>query len=84
MTTWIASKGYDMVSKAANWMSPIIVFAFLACGFVALGQLGVNDFSDFIGIWGEGAEPFPGQRKYTFWHVLLWSCLLYPSDAADE
>ena len=73
LTTWIASKGYDMVSKAANWMSPIIVFAFLACGFVALGQLGVDNFSDFIAIWGEGAEPFPGQRKYTFLHVLLWS-----------
>ena len=29
LTTWIASKGYDMVSKASNWMSPIIVFAFL-------------------------------------------------------
>ena len=73
LTTWIASKGYDMVSKAANWMSPIIVFAFLACGFVALRQLGVDNFSDFTAIWGEGAEPFPGQRKYTFWHVLLWS-----------
>ena len=37
-----------MVSEAANWMSPIIVFAFLACGFVALGQLGVDNFSNFI------------------------------------
>ena len=73
LTTWIAAKGYGMVSKAANWMSPVIVFAFLACGFVALGQLGVNNFSDFIAIWGEGTEPFPGQIKYTFWHVMLWS-----------
>ena len=73
LTTWIASKGYDMVSKAANWMSPIIVFAFLACGIVALGELEVNNFSDFIAIWGQGSNPFPGQIKYTFWHVLLWS-----------
>lgn len=69
----IASKGYDTVSKAANWMSPIIVIAFIACGVVALGQLGVKNFDDFWNIWGEGSEPFPGQLKYTFWHVVIWS-----------
>ena len=69
----IAARGYDTVSKAANWMSPIIVLAFLACGIVALNQLGVTSFSDFWNIWGEGSDPFPGQIKYTFWHVLLWS-----------
>ena len=69
----IAAKGYDTVTKAANWMSPIIVLAFLACGVVALGQLGVSSFSDFWNIWGEGSEPFPGQIKYTFWHVTIWS-----------
>jgi len=69
----IAAKGYDTVSKAANWMSPIIVIAFIACGIVALNQLGVKSFSDFWNIWGEGSDPFPGQIKYTFWHVLMWS-----------
>lgn len=69
----IASKGYDTVSKAANWMSPIIVLAFVACGVVALQQLGVVSFKDFWNIWGEGGEPFPGQIKYTFWHVFFWS-----------
>lgn len=69
----IAARGYDAVSKAANWMSPFIVLAFLACGIVALGQLGVKNFSDFWNIWGEGSDPFPGQIKYTFWHVMLWS-----------
>jgi len=73
LTTWIAARGYGMVSKAANWMSPIIVLAFLACGFVASNQLGIQSFSDFIAVWGEGSEPFPGQIKYTFWHVFLWS-----------
>ena len=71
--TMIAAKGYNMVSKAANWMSPLIVLGFLICGFVALGQLGVKNFSDFWAIWGEGSDPFPGQLKYTFWHVMLWS-----------
>ena len=69
----IAAKGYNTVSKAANYMSPIIVIAFLACGIVALNQLGVKNFSDFWNIWGNGAEPFPGQIKYTFWHVMIWS-----------
>jgi purine-cytosine permease-like protein len=69
----IASKGYDTVSKAANWMSPIIVLGFLACGVVAVQQLGVQSLSDFWNIWGEGSEPFPGQIKYTFWHVVIWS-----------
>lgn len=69
----IASKGYDTVSKAANWMSPVIVLAFIACGIVALNQLNVTSFSDFWNIWGEGSEPFPGQIKFTFWHVVIWS-----------
>jgi len=69
----IAARGYDTVTKAANWMSPIIVVAFIACGVVALKQLGVASFSDFWNIWGEGSEPFPGQIKFTFWHVVIWS-----------
>lgn len=69
----IAARGYDTVSKAANWMSPIIVLGFLACGIVALNQLGVASLSDFWNIWGEGSEPFAGQIKYTFWHVVIWS-----------
>ncbi|MGB0429567.1 MAG: hypothetical protein ACPGLV_03775, partial [Bacteroidia bacterium] len=51
----------------------IIVIAFIACGVVALSQLGVSSFSDFWNIWGEGSEPFPGQIKFTFWHVVIWS-----------
>ena len=69
----VASKGYDTVSEVANWLAPFIVLAFLACGIVALGQLGVKDFTGFWNIWGEGSEPFPGQIKYTFWHVVMWS-----------
>ncbi|UAB82650.1 hypothetical protein INR75_10390 [Zunongwangia sp. SCSIO 43204] len=69
----VAAKGYGMVAKAANWMSPIIVAAFVICGIVSLVNLDVHSFSDFWNIWGEGSEPFPGQIKYTFWHVFLWS-----------
>lgn len=69
----IAARGYDSVSKAANWMAPFIVLAFIAAGIVALGQLEVKSFADFWNIWGQGSEPFPGQIKYTFWHVVIWS-----------
>mgnify|MGYP001828324278 CR=1 FL=1 len=69
----VAARGYNSVSKAANWMAPLIILAFLACGLVALGQLGVSNFSEFWALWGEGSAPFPGQIKYTFWHVVLWS-----------
>ncbi|MEZ4956462.1 MAG: hypothetical protein R2825_23090 [Saprospiraceae bacterium] len=69
----IAARGYNTVAKAANWMAPVIVLGFLASGIVALGQLGVGSFSDFWNIWGEGSEPFHGQIKYTFWHVVIWS-----------
>ncbi len=69
----IAAKGYDTVSKVANWMSPLVVLAFLAIGVVALIQLEVSSFSDFWAIWGKGTEPFPEQIKFTFWHVVIWS-----------
>ncbi|HMQ47879.1 MAG TPA: hypothetical protein PKA00_10510 [Saprospiraceae bacterium] len=71
--TFIAAKGFQTVTKAANVMSPIIVTGFLVAGISALGQLDVKNFSDFWNIWGEGSEPFPGQIKYTFWHVVIWS-----------
>lgn len=71
----IAAKGYDTVSKAANWMSPFLIVAFVACGVVALGQLDVKSFGDFWNVWGEGREPMAGQIKYTFWHVVMWSWL---------
>lgn len=69
----IAAKGYDTVSRAANYMAPIILLGFLLSGIVALRQLGVQSFADFWAIWGEGSEPFPGQIKYGFWHVVIWS-----------
>lgn len=71
--TFIAAKGFQTVSKAANYMSPIIVLGFVLAGVSALRQLGVHSFSDFWNIWGEGSDPYPGQIKYTFWHVVIWS-----------
>jgi purine-cytosine permease-like protein len=69
----IAARGYNSVVRAANYMVPLIVFGFFAAGFISLRQLGVHNFSDFWNVWGEGSEPFPGQIKYSFWHVMMWS-----------
>lgn len=69
----VAAKGYNVVSRFANVAAPWMVLIFLACGIVALHQLEIRSFSDFWMIWGDGSEPFPGQIKYTFWHVVLWS-----------
>ena len=69
----IAANGFATVSKAANYMAPMIILAFVICGFVSLKQLEVVSFGDFWAIWGEGSTPFPGQIKYTFWHVCFWS-----------
>ncbi|MBI5917600.1 MAG: hypothetical protein HY842_19700 [Bacteroidetes bacterium] len=71
--TFVAAKGYNSVSRIANIAVPWMVLVFVACGIVALKQLNVNSLSDFWNVWGEGREPFPGQVKFTFWHVLLWS-----------
>ncbi len=72
----VAAKGYESVSRFANIAAPWMVIVFLACGIVALRQLNVQSFQDVWAIWGEGSDPFPGQMKFTFWHVMFfaWFC----------
>ena len=74
--SFVAAKGYDTVSKFANIIAPWMIIVFLVAGIVSTGRLGVNSFSDFWAIWGEGSDPFPGQIKFTFWHVVFfaWFC----------
>ena len=59
--------------KSSQLYGPNHRTRFLLSGIVALRQLGVQSFADFWAIWGEGSEPFPGQIKYGFWHVAIWS-----------
>jgi purine-cytosine permease-like protein len=76
----VAAKGYDAVARVANVSAPWMVLVFLACGIVALPQLGVHSLSDFWMIAKEriwtGGEPLTGQVKFTFWHVVFfaWFC----------
>lgn len=72
----VAAKGYDAVSRFSNIAAPWMVMVFLIAGIVAAKRLGVNSISDLWAVWGTGSEPFPGQIKFTFWHVMFfaWFC----------
>ena len=76
----VAAKGYDAVARVANIAAPWMILVFLACGIVALPQLGVQSLREFWSVAGEriwtGGEPLPGQVKFTFWHVMFfaWFC----------
>lgn len=76
----VAAKGYDAMVRVANTSVPWMVLVFIACGFVALKQLGISSFGDFWRVAQEriwmGGEPLPGQTKFTFWHVVFfaWFC----------
>jgi purine-cytosine permease-like protein len=77
---FVAAKGYDSVAHVANIAAPWMILVFLACGIVALPQLGVHSLRDVWSvasarIW-TGGEPLPGQVKFTFWHVMFfaWFC----------
>ncbi len=74
--SYVAARGYNMVSKFANIAAPWMVLIFIAIGIVAIIRLNVNSFADFWTIWGEGGEPMGEQIKYTFWHVVIWSWLV--------
>ncbi|MFD2202614.1 purine-cytosine permease family protein [Shivajiella indica] len=74
--SFVAAKGYDSVSRFSNIAAPWMVMVFLIAGIVAAKRLGVNSFADLWAVWGSGSEPFPGQIKFTFWHVVFfaWFC----------
>lgn len=78
--TYVAARGYDAMAKVAEVAAPWMIVIFLACGLVTLPALGVHSPAEFweiakTRIW-KGGEPFPGQPKFTFWHVMFfaWTC----------
>ncbi len=74
--SYVAARGYNLVSRFSNIAAPWMILVFIACGIVALTRLDVHSFSDFWAIWGEGSSPMGGQVKFTFWHVVFWSWLV--------
>lgn len=51
--TFVASFGYSAVSRFANIAAPWMVLVFIACGVVALRQLGVSSYEELKLIWTE-------------------------------
>lgn len=76
----VAALGYEAVSKFANVASPWMVLVFLACGVVALKQLGVNGWSGLEKVWTESivvAQEKEGTgTPMGFWSVTFfaWFC----------
>jgi purine-cytosine permease-like protein len=82
----VAAAGYNVVARFANYAAPWMVLVFIGFGLVGLKDFLVetgttlNSASDFwnlaqTAIW-KGADPLPGQIKFTVWHVLFfaWFC----------
>lgn len=76
----VAAKGYDAMARVAETSVPWMFLVFLACGIIALRELGVTSLSEFwtvaqARIW-KGGDPLPGQTKFTLWHVVFfaWFC----------
>ena len=75
----VASLGYETVAKFANIASPWMVLVFLACGLVALKQLGVSDMSGLEKVWSESilvAQDGSSESTMGFWSVMFfaWFC----------
>ena len=80
LISFVAAYGYKFLAQFANVAVPWMVLVFLAFGVIGLRQLGVTSAGDFwhaaqTVIW-KGGAPFPGQAKFTFWHVTFfaWFC----------
>lgn len=84
--TLVAAYGYKALARFANVAAPWMVAMFLAFGIVALARFKTGVGATLAGpgdLWrlasdviGKGGEPFPGQAKFTFWHVMFfaWFC----------
>ena len=82
----VAAYGYRIVARFANIAAPWMVLVFLTFGVISLRQFmkasgtEIHSISDLwvlakTDIW-RGGEAFPGQIKFTFWHVTFfaWFC----------
>ncbi len=84
--TLVAAYGYRFLARFANIAAPWMVLVFVAFGIIALARfktLSGTPVSSAGDLWGlantviwKGGNPFPGQVKFTFWHVLFfaWFC----------
>ncbi len=82
----VAAAGYQTVAKVANLAAPWMVLVFIIFGWIALKQFIASSGTQISSakdlwhmaetvIW-KGGPAFPGQTKFTFWHVMFfaWFC----------
>jgi NCS1 family nucleobase:cation symporter-1 len=75
----VAAKGYDVVARFANVASPWMVLVFLACGLVALKQIGAANWEGLNAVWNDSitiAQGGKAESTMSFWSVALfaWFC----------
>jgi purine-cytosine permease-like protein len=82
----VAAFGYSFVARIANYAAPWMVLVFVAFGVVGIKEFlaATNTQAHSLGdVWSlcqtaiwKGAEPLPGQVKFTFWHIIFfaWFC----------
>lgn len=79
--TAVAAAGYATVSRVANYAAPLLIFAFAACGVVALRQMGVDTWAELSGgeFWREAVafvQEKDGATQFGFWQIVVfaWLC----------
>lgn len=75
----VAAGGYDRVARFSSRAAPWMILVFLACGLIALADLGVRSPAGFwraatTEIWPGGAPL--AEPRFTLWHVIFfaWLC----------
>lgn len=72
----VAARGYDVVARFANVAAPWMVLVFLACGFVALKQIGAANWEGLNEVWTQSisiARKDSDPVTMGFWSVVLFS-----------
>ncbi|MFT6861882.1 MAG: purine-cytosine permease-like protein [Akkermansiaceae bacterium] len=77
--TLVAARGYDTVARFANVASPWMILVFLACGIIALKQIGAADWEGLKEVWTQSitvAQEGKDTSVMGFWSVALfaWFC----------
>jgi purine-cytosine permease-like protein len=75
----VAARGYDVVARFANVAAPWMILVFLACGIVALKQIGADNWQGLNEIWTQSITLAQDGKDITpmgFWSVALfaWFC----------
>lgn len=79
VVTVLAIWGFEKITQFSNVCAPWMFLLFIACAVAVLPSLGCTSFSDFWRVANEQiwtGVPLPGQSKFTFWHVVVFTWLL--------